>query len=463
MNQPHNTQVVLVNSNRWKQAIAPLAIDHLAAALEAKGISYEMLDLCLTRDPVGAIRRFFESRKPRLIGVSFRNLDDVLYGMSFLDDLKRTVELIRSAAPESAVVLGGSGFSVAPEAILDYCGLDLGVSGEGEEALPLLCSHLGDAAAYPSIPGLVYRGEGGFVRNPQGAMSMDGFTLAGTSRPGFKLYHSGGETIGSVGIQTKRGCAGKCAYCVVPNAEGRCRRLRPPGIVVDEIEESVKLGATRFFIADSEFNEPERHAIAICEEIIKRGLESKMQWTAYTSCIEFSTALATMMKCAGCRLAIASFDSACDDVLEKLGKRHRRADIDVAMSAAQEAGLPIAYCPMIGGPGETLNTLLDTISFLTSHRVKVTVTEPVGIRIYPNTPMADYVFNEGFESKNPNLWGMVKGNEDLLRPVYYISAGLGAYRSLALTWRRITGNYYRVFPKTRAGVVRGRLPRVAEG
>lgn len=450
-------QVVLVNSNQWKPAIAPLALDYLGAALEAKGIPYDLLDLCPARDPHRAIREFFGRCRPRIVAISFRNLDDVLFGLPFLGDLTRIVGWIRAESPSSTIVLGGSGFSIAPEKVLERTGVELGVWGEGEEALPMLCERLGDESAYPAIPGLVYRGTSGWVRNPQGAMPMDRFTVAGTSRRALRLYARPDGIVGSVGVQTKRGCGQRCAYCVVPNVEGACCRLRPPGMVVDEIEEAASLGARRFFIADSEFNEPAAHAMAICEEIIRRGLQERIAWTAYTSCVEFPPELASLMKHAGCDFAICSFDSASDDILERLGKRHRQADVPAAIAAAKQADLPTAYCLMVGAPGETLETFEKTIELLKRNQVKrVSWMEPQGIRIYPETRMADIVLEEGFSAKNPNLWGPVKGNEDLLRPVYYISAGLGPLRAAIVNWRRLGRTYYGVFPKTRYGVLRNR-------
>lgn len=455
----YSLELALVNSNRWKPGVAPLALDYLGAALERAGISFETLDLCPSCDPRRDIREFFSRRKPRMVGVTFRNLDDVRFGTLFLDDLKRTVEAIREAAPDAAIVLGGSGFSIAPEEVLRFCEVDLGVWGEGEVALPLLCRRLGDVSQYALIPGLVFRSDGGFVRNPQGAMPLDDFALGGTCSIDLKLYCPDSTDLGSIGVQTKRGCDRRCAYCVVPNVEGTCVRFRPPTIVADEIERLVRQGATRFFIADSEFNEPEDHAKAICEEIVRRGLNEKMWWRAYTSPVEFSPELASLMKRAGCRLAICSLDSACDEILERLNKRHRQADIARAIAAARQADLPAVYCLMIGGPGETAKTIERTTDFLMRNKpIQLTLTDPPGIRIYPETPMADLVFHEGFDRKNPNLWGPVVGNESLLKPVYYLSSELGVFRFPIKVWRWWGLTYNKIFPKMRRGMFRNRWP-----
>jgi len=50
----------------------------------------------------------------------------------------------------------------------------------------------------------------------------------------------------------------------------------------------------------------------------------------------------------------------------------------------------------------------------------------IGLRIYPGTELARIVAGEGFTADNPNLVGDVEENEDLARPVFYLSAALGS-------------------------------------
>ncbi|MBK7474074.1 MAG: hypothetical protein IPI73_28855 [Betaproteobacteria bacterium] len=91
-------------------------------------------------------------------------------------------------------------------------------------------------------------------------------------------YQAGG---GTWPLQTKRGCSMRCSYCAYPLIEGRRGRQRAPGDVVDEIERVLHAtgvqGCTRprtFEFVDSTFNVPSEHAIAICEEIIRRGVRT---------------------------------------------------------------------------------------------------------------------------------------------------------------------------------------------
>src|SRR6185503_4741002 len=74
-------------------------------------------------------------------------------------------------------------------------------------------------------------------------------------------------------IQTKRGCALKCSYCVYNNIEGHAYRLRSAVSVADEIEEAFRdHGVKTFDFVDSTFNLPVSHARGICEELERRAL-----------------------------------------------------------------------------------------------------------------------------------------------------------------------------------------------
>jgi tryptophan 2-C-methyltransferase len=155
-------------------------------------------------------------------------------------------------------------------------------------------------------------------------------------------------------------------------------------------------------------------------------MAKKLTWQAYASPGQFDANLARKMKEAGCDLLITTLDSGDDAVLEQLGKPFRVADAVACVKACQEADLNAIYCLTLGGPGETIDTVMKTLAMMQSLKpAKVTFGEPQGLRVYPDTPLAEIVREEGFTKSNPNLHGPVEGNEELLRPVYYLSKGMG--------------------------------------
>ncbi|MCL4534591.1 MAG: cobalamin-dependent protein [Bacteroidetes bacterium] len=166
-------EVLLVNPNQMKPAIAPLALDYLADSLAEAGYAASLLDLCFASDCEQAIADLLRSHDPALIAITFRNTDDCYCtGQDFfVPRLREIVQGLR-ARTGAPIVLGGVGFSLMPEAILQYCGLDLGIAGDGEKAFVELARSLERGEDYHAVPGLVYRTADRFVRNPPRYVDM---------------------------------------------------------------------------------------------------------------------------------------------------------------------------------------------------------------------------------------------------------------------------------------------------
>lgn len=430
-------RIVLINPNRWKPHVAPVALEYICSALASRELSADVLDLCHSDSPTADIRAYFHQRPADLIGVTHRNLDDIHYGRVMWPEIRLAIDAIKDST-DAPIVLGGSGFSICPEYLLDYFGVDLGIAGEGEFALPMLARSLGDTEAYSGIPGLVHRSNGGFRRNPVGLESLDGTCLSSRCKLDYSAYVGEKGDEGGTGIQTKRGCPMDCIYCVVPAIEGRVMRLRPAADVVNEIENLLSKGVKRFFVADSEFNYPEEHAREVCEEIIRRKLGNSIRWYVYLSPKPFSLDLAKLMIEAGCKLAIFSVENGNEKILQYMRKDFTPDDIRTTGHACKEAGLIFSYCTMFGGPGETMDTVLETLNLFREIKpTGVTYWDPPGLRIYPNTPLADIVREEGFTKLNPNLHGCIEGNDDFLQPVFYLSAGMGLLATGIKAWRKL--------------------------
>lgn len=432
-----NKIVVLVNTNRLQPAPAPVALDYLASELERHDVDVRILDLCHAKDILRAVADFFANTKPDLVGITIRNLDDVVFSLFLAEEVKPIVEAIKLNF-QGPIVMGGSGFSIAPELAIEYFGLQLGVAGEGEQALPMLLERLDAPARYPEIPGLVWRDGSTIRKNPLGTADVNSFCLPKRGAICYENYMYQKGKRGGTGVQTKRGCSNKCIYCTVPNIEGNIVRLRDPKEIADEMENLLALGVSRIFLADSEMNHPKDHALSVCDEFIKRGFRDKLTWQAYASPEKFDLELALKMKQSGCDQVFTTLDSGVDSLLERWNKPFRTEDITRCVQASKEAELNVGYCLTLGGPGETMDTLLKTLTFIQSMKpITVTFGEPPGLRIYPNTPLADIAREEGFTSANPNLHGKIVGNESLLEPVYYLSSGMGALVPIIQAYRKL--------------------------
>jgi radical SAM superfamily enzyme YgiQ (UPF0313 family) len=418
-------RVTFVNTNQVKPAIAPIAFDYLSAPMERAGFELTLLDLCFADDCDAAIAAHAREQAPDYWAVTLRNTDDVYFssGYSFLDKIRDIVASLRRARPVP-VVMGGAGFSVMPEKLLEYLGADFGIVREGEFSFPELLTCLEEDRSFTHIPGVVYRSADGVRSSPLAPNSCGPLAGLGPHKRELvdnSVYFAKG---GQIGIETKRGCNRACIYCVEPLIKGRTVRLRNPEDVVDEMESLVERGINVFHINDSEFNLSIAHPLALCRAIIGRNLAQRIQWYAYGMPRPFPDELAAAMKAAGCVGMNFGVDSASEKMLRILRRTFAPADIKHAVDTARRHGLEHIIELLFGAPGETQETVRETIEFIKRidpERVSVTV----GLRIFPGTELERMIRSEGLDGNNPNLHGHVDGNGDLLHPVFYLPTSLG--------------------------------------
>jgi radical SAM superfamily enzyme YgiQ (UPF0313 family) len=408
-------RVLLVNPNRIRPPVAPLGLDYLADALAARGAEVGVLDLCLEPEAAAAAVDAFG---PDVVGVTLRNTDDCYFGGQdfFLPQVAGVVAELRAATP-APVVLGGVGFSVMPEAALELCGADLGLRGEGEFAFPVLAAGLAQGRPVDELPGLVRRTGAGFWANPCAFGDLAELPFPSRSWLDNRRYFREG---GQLGFETKRGCAGRCTYCADPLAKGDRVRLHAPERVAAELRALLAQGADHLHTCDSEFNLPFGHALAVCEAISAAGLGTRLRWYAYCAPRPFSRELALAMARAGCAGIDFGADHADPGQLARLGRDHGPEDLLGAAEACRAAGIPFLFDLLLGGPGETRQTLAEAISFM--RRVDAPrVGLSVGVRVYPGTALAQTALDEP-EGLRP-LPG--PGGPDLVRPAFYLSPALG--------------------------------------
>jgi len=343
--------VTLVNANEMRPPVGPIALDYLAAALELQGCQPLLLDLTWADDAESAVAAHFRDRSPDLVGFTLRNTDDCYLAgrYSCVPHARRIVSLLRRYT-EAPLVVGGCGYSLWPELLLDELGADFGIAGDGEEAFPQLAHALARGAEVTKIPGLVFRAESGIRRNAPRPVDLESLPPARRDfTDNARYWREGGQG----GFETKRGCSGRCVYCADPVVKGRSVRLRPPEAVAQEVANLAAQGVTDLHTCDAEFNLPREHALAVCEALTARGLGERVRWWAYCTPEQFDGELARAMRRAGCVGIDFGADHGCDEQLAQLGRRHRAADLERVAAACRRHGLVFMFDLLLGGPGET--------------------------------------------------------------------------------------------------------------
>jgi radical SAM superfamily enzyme YgiQ (UPF0313 family) len=409
-------KVLLVATNRERSPypVAPLGALCVAAAARAAGHEVDFLDMGNLFAPAHALRRELKCGAYGAVAFGIRNLDNcwAFAPKLYFNEVRELAEVVRQnyAGP---LILGGTGFSVAPHGWMQRLDATCGVIGEGERVFPEVLARLEAGQTLEGVDGVLTAPKNGSPVSRLSARPVD--RLGDLPLPAHELcgYASYVRRGGFVGVQTKRGCPFKCVYCIYPQLEGRRYRLRPPEAVVQEIEMvATRAKVGHFFFVDSVFNDPRSHALAICKALAKRRLPVK--WEAFCNPVGFDLELARGMAEAGCVGVEFGQDVASPEMLEALGKPFGQKETKIALQAAKDARLPFAMYLLFGGPGETWAQVEETQSFLNTCAPAAAVFASFGIRIYEGTPLARIALEEG----------VLKKDQDLFEPVYYLSPGL---------------------------------------
>ena len=405
------SRVLLVSANAYDMPypVFPLGLAQVNAALRAAGHVTRWIDCLADQEPFAQVLADFQ---PDFVGISLRNIDDVAFRQreTLYGPLFKLCDLVRERSP-ARIVVGGSGFSIFPEHLLERSGADYGIQGEGESGLLALLAALEQNRDPAAIPGLVFRENGVVRRNPQRPDRLDR-ELDASDRPqrlvDFYLQRSL-----MLNVQTQRGCSFECCYCTYPLIEGRQHRRRPPELVADELAQMEARGARYAFVVDSVFNSSPTHVFETCAAIVRRGV--KMRWGCFLRPQGLTRDQMKAMAAAGLAHIEFGSDSFSDRVLEAYGKRLRMEDILQAAELAEAEKIEQCHFLILGGPGETQDTLEETLAHST--RLGRAVILPIiGMRVYPGTPLYHQALREGALSRDT----------DLLEPFHYIAPGLSS-------------------------------------
>jgi radical SAM superfamily enzyme YgiQ (UPF0313 family) len=172
------------------------------------------------------------------------------------------------------------------------------------------------------------------------------------------LYHFPGL---STFILSSRGCPFSCGFCAL-YIHRRGFRARSPVNVVDEIELLVNefgVGVLRF--QDPEFSIDRRRTVRICETIIERGIE--VAWSAETRYGSVDRDLLELMRDSGCYQLNYGLESASQRILDKVGKKQDVEEAEEAITRTSDIGIHASNNLIFGLPGETQQTLEETLRF----------------------------------------------------------------------------------------------------
>jgi radical SAM superfamily enzyme YgiQ (UPF0313 family) len=332
------------------------ALMSLGTILRQEGKEVEVLDLLSTRYSTDKIDRCLARFQPDVIGVTSVTMNFPL--------AVQTLQYCKEKAPGAAAVMGGPHVTFTDEDTLrKYPGTDIIVRGEGEETTRELIQALESGQSLEKVRGLTFRQNGKVRRTENRPLIPDLDVLPMPDRTLFPISRYLAMRV-PVSVLSSRGCPMDCSFCVGHRMTGRKGRFRNPYQVVDEIEAAHRLGFEEVCIDDDLFTRKRSHVFSICDEIIRRGLKMDLYIFARVDTVD--SELLRKLRAAGCRMICFGLESGNQKILDLADKRATPEKARRAVELCKEVGISPLGSFILGLPGETRQTMEETISFAQS-------------------------------------------------------------------------------------------------
>ena len=325
-----------------------MGLAYIGAVLEQAGFEVEVLDLLVSKYAQEKVARAMAAYQPDVVGITSVTMNypaasEILRYCKGLDDTVTTV-------------IGGPHVSFrSAETLLEAPWIDVVVRREGEQTMLDIVS----GRKLDEIAGIAFR-DGDIRVTPDRPFIERLDELPPPARHLFpeskyRALH------GHCSVITGRGCPFHCIFCVGPKMGGRKPRFRDPRLVVDEIEGLLARGYREVNIQDDLLTVNHRRLHAICDQILARRLN--FGWSAFARVDTVNAELLSKMKAAGCNWISYGVESGNQRILDTVEKKITLDKVREGVRLGLEAGINILASFIIGLPGETKQTIVETERF----------------------------------------------------------------------------------------------------
>jgi radical SAM superfamily enzyme YgiQ (UPF0313 family) len=377
----------------------PMGYAALDAVLTQAGHQVEILftvaDHLLDED----IARRVRDGRPQVVGIG---------GMwPYLPRVERLTRLVRQAAPQATIVLGGWMVTYLPELVLRKTGCDVCVAGEGEIAFRKLVDALdggADVADVADVPGLVFRRGGRIVNNGMGELipltalpmpNWDKFPMAYYLRVGwyFKSFCTGYDRV--MGWAVSRGCPGKCNFCT-PGTHLRYKPMDRLAAELHEIED--RFHPTMMYWMDNLTMGSAAQGKRFARMLIDEGFRFRYFLTGRVDRVDRE--LLRLLRASGCVCILYGLETANDDLLRFMGKNTTVEQFVEAVRMTKDEGIAVNISGMFGQPGETLQDFYNTLKLImtaTDRRMPFSNNQGFyPLTTFPGSPIYDWAKQHGY-------------------------------------------------------------------
>ena len=369
-------KLLLINPpiREWARPnVLPLGLAYLAAVAREAGHEVDVMDINAWRWTQAEVREKIGGADFDVVGIGAI--------VTVYKYVKWLAGVIKSAAPEKKIMIGGSVGTSIPHIIMEKTPADIICIGEGEETVVELLAALEAGGDLSAVAGIWFRAPDGTVRkNPARApvkdldaipfpawdlFPMDIYLKNPVGAPNRNKWGDGradDKTVLSMNISATRGCPYQCIYCY-HDFMGHGYRHRSAENIVEEIKAlRDRYGVSYVHFVDDEFCLKKSFVADFCA-LMTRTFQGAVTWGCTGRVNLMTEALVSAMVEAGCVLLCYGIESGSQRMLDVMKKGVRVEDAKAAVRMTQKY-MGWADCSfMIGLPGENHETIRETVDF----------------------------------------------------------------------------------------------------
>jgi len=375
-------------------------------------------------------------------------------------------KIFKTKKPDMPVIFGGPHVSIMMKDVMKESLIDFAIYGEGELTLYELLGLLKNSEnrfnveVLSKVNGLIFRRDGNVVVNASRVLIENLDTLP---FPAFDLFPMR-RYAGRLPLITSRGCPFACVFCASSQIWSRKWRPRSPENIVKEVKWlEDKFGPRPFEFHDDGFNMSLKRVNAICDQIIEEKINIPWGARGFRADI-VNTDVSRKMRRAGCSHVAIGIESANPEMLKRMKKQLTIEQIDAGIKVLRSAGIDVIGQFMIGNPGETLETVKQSVKFAKeSGCIKSMFATAVP---FPGTGLWQYVEDNGKFLVEPDVTQFEEMNPRIIFETPEFSAeerlkAIELVREAGLLGERVEGEsrFRKIYKRTLSTYIPKLLPR----
>lgn len=352
-----------------KSSSPPIGILHLASMAREYGYGVKIVDAHADGLSIEKILAIVAEYKPHVLCLTAMTI--------MIDAAAQLTKSIKDYFPEIVTIIGGVHVTAEPiETLRRYPQFDYAVIGEGEIVLiEFLEKYFRDGLLFDKsrVLSLIWRKENGeIVANPRRAFFKElddlpppSFDLVPSLFSHYRLSVFGTKKFRSVGLVTSRGCTGKCTFCDLGVVGRGYRFMSAPYLInlLSDLNKRYEVNDLLFY--DDMFTGNRQRLEAVCNRLIELGSPYSWSCCSRVDFVQYLDIL-QLMKKAGCNLIEFGIESGSQRILDSMRKNTTKEKIREVISKTHDAGIITKGNFIFGLPGETHESIRETIDFACS-------------------------------------------------------------------------------------------------